>query len=166
MRAPEASFVAAITHAPNGHPVGLVTGSRSRDGMQLDGLVSENEWWPSGDIYRAMLDALEPAIATEETVELWGKPAQLWHEEIASSRGFQPLRALHQLRCTLPVSVEPVPTRLFNLPGLVGRSEMLPRCSNNLTTFMTSWLSHDVSASPIWYSSVRQSRFHSRMGTI
>ncbi len=114
MRDPNSSFVAAITKAPNGHPVGLVTGSRGRDGMQLDGLVSDNEWWPSRDVFSALLDALGPHLEPEPSIELWGKPAQPWHDEVATELGYEHLRALHQLRCSLPVQAESVATRAFD----------------------------------------------------
>ncbi len=123
MREPDASFVAAMMRAPDGHPVGLVTGSRSRSAFQLDALVSENQWHAGDEVFSTLLDALSDHVdalfhdASVPRVELWGKPARPWHEKVASSRGFAPLRALHQMRCRLPVHASPIDTRPFR-PGI------------------------------------------------
>ncbi len=113
---PGSGFLAALGRAENGHPIGLVAGSRGRDHLQLDALVSDNDNWPNGQVLDTLLDALAPMMDDAPSVELWGKPAQPWHDEVAIRRGFEPVRALHQMRCPLPVSSPSIETRPF-VPG-------------------------------------------------
>ncbi len=56
--------------------------------------------------------------AGAQQVELWGHPARPWHQTLADEQGLVEQRALHQLRCPLPVAVpvDPIPTRPFR-PG-------------------------------------------------
>lgn len=57
------------------------------------------------DLLNALASSLnDPAI---EAIELWAHPETPWHYAVADSNGFAPLRALHQLRCALPVSPDP-----------------------------------------------------------
>ncbi len=67
-----------------------------------------------------LLTALLPRIEASgaDTVELWGNPARPWHRRLAERNGLVEARALHQLRCRLPVDVgvEPVESRPFR-PG-------------------------------------------------
>ncbi len=113
---PGPDLVAAIAVDGDG-PIGLVGGSLDRGRLQLDALVVAHRSEP-GRLLDRLLDAVEPAIAASpaHTVELWARPAEPWHELVAEQRGFTELRALHQLRCSLPVDAPSLPTRAFE-PG-------------------------------------------------
>ena len=101
-------------------PIGFLGGAMDRDRLQLDALIVES--WSEGIqapmLMAAMYQALSPTIATSgaKTVELWGKPAESWHRSLAEREGFDELRALHQLRCTLPLDGPILDTRPF-VPG-------------------------------------------------
>lgn len=102
--------------------VGLLGGTLDRGRLQLAGLLVEGDHSPTSvdAIADRLWDALIPAIeqAGTSTVELWAHPARPWHERLAARHGFSELRALHQLRCPLPieVGVDPVASRPFR-PG-------------------------------------------------
>jgi mycothiol synthase len=121
---PGPSFIGAFATQAD-EPVGFLGGSIDRGRLQLDGLIVEadhrridqdpiDQDGVAGALYRSLLPMIDRAGA--EVVELWGKPAQPWHQRLADANGFTPLRSLHQLRCSLPVAAEPIPSRSF-VPG-------------------------------------------------
>lgn len=114
---PGPTLLAALAVSPDG-PVGYLGGTMDDGVLRLDCLVSPGHG-PELEIATALYRALEPSIGRTgiESVELWGKPAQPWHEALAEANGFQQLRSLHQLRCPLPVEASPIESRPFR-PGL------------------------------------------------
>lgn len=118
-------FVAALASLDD-RPIGCVAGQIGSGGrLQLDALVA-----PAGNgatvnpatILWSMLDALRPHLdgSTEAggadrppEVELWAKPARPWHADVAERLGLRERRALHQMRCSLPVAADPLPTRAY-----------------------------------------------------
>ena len=115
---PPDDLVAAIALAGE-EPIGFLGGGLDRGRLQLDGLIVEG--WSEGIqapmLMAAMYQALGPTIASSgaTTLELWGKPAESWHRSLADREGFDELRALHQLRCTLPLDAPTLDTRAFVL---------------------------------------------------
>lgn len=120
-----------------GRGAGYLGGATSRGRLQLDGLLVEPPGPPgtddtagadgspdagtddtAADRAEALWLALGPAVLASDAtvVELWGRPARPWHEALARRQGLTEARALHQLRCPLPVEVEVLPTRPF-VPG-------------------------------------------------
>jgi mycothiol synthase len=116
---PPGDLVAAIALAGE-TPIGFLGGGLDRDRLQLDALIVKS--WSEGIqapmLMAAMYQALSPTIAASgaKTVELWGKPAESWHRSLAEREGFDELRALHQLRCALPLDGPVLETRSF-VPG-------------------------------------------------
>ncbi len=129
----QAAFLGALAWWSD-EPVGFVGGQLGTgDRPQLDALVATDAIGgdqAAGTLLSSMLDALRPhlvdllggdhgdAAARAPTdrvaeVELWAKPARPWHAEVAAARGMRELRALHQMRCPLPVAAEPLPTRAY-----------------------------------------------------
>jgi mycothiol synthase len=115
--------LAAVVELIDGRPTGYLGGTVSRDRLQLDGLLVEpsdeaTTGSPVSERADALWRALDPAIvsAGAGAVELWGRPARPWHQALAERQGLTEARALHQLRCSLPVEVDAVPTRPF-VPG-------------------------------------------------
>lgn len=113
------NLVLAVAEADD-KPIAFLGGGLDRGRLQLDGLMAEQ--WAAGSegpmlalaLYRSLdrsLDAL-----TADSIELWGKPARPWHRVVAEHHGFDELRALHQMRCELPVTSPPLVTRGF-VPG-------------------------------------------------
>jgi mycothiol synthase len=104
--------------------VGYLGGGVSRGRFQLDGLID-----PTVDSVDSVADdllaAIEPGVVASgaDRLELWGRPAQPWHDDLARRHGLAPLRSLHQMRCPLPIrNLAPLPTRAYrpsDLPGLV-----------------------------------------------
>ncbi|MEM7325499.1 MAG: mycothiol synthase [Actinomycetota bacterium] len=113
-------LVLAIAEDGNG-PMAFLGGGVDRGRLQLDGLLSSDRATASDGpmLALALYRALEPsfAAAAADTIELWGKPAAPWHRAIADHHGFDELRALHQMRCALPVDTPPVDSRAF-VPGV------------------------------------------------
>ena len=112
-------FLAALATL-DGQPVGFAGGGGDGDGpRQLDVLVAAGPVPApdrAGDLCEAMLDALvDHLLSGGDTgeLEVWAKPALPWHERVAAERGMRPHRALHQMRCSLPVDAEPVATRSY-----------------------------------------------------
>ena len=119
---PPGGLLVAIEETPDG-PTGLLAGAIDRGRLQLDGLLAEDSGAAGRPIEAravSMWQALEPAITASgaDAIELWGRPALPWHQALADEEGLTELRALHQLRCPLPVEVEvrTIPTRPFR-PG-------------------------------------------------
>jgi mycothiol synthase len=86
---------------------------------QLDALVAPGPAAPD-DVLDTLLTAVAPTLddLATERVELWAKPAQPWHTAIAQRRSLTEIRALHQMRCPLPVEIDPVPTRSYTAADL------------------------------------------------
>ena len=112
-------FLAAVAMIGE-HPIGYLGGGIDRERQQLDGLIVES--WASGVngpmLMAALFHALEPSLrrTNATSVELWGKPAQSWHRSLADREGFSEVRALHQLRCALPLAA-----------GVVGANTIVTR---------------------------------------
>ena len=110
-------FVAALASL-DGEPVGYVAGQVGGTGrLQLDWLVVDPVQTglaldPAATLW-AMLRALQPHLDKSTDVELWAKPARPWHAQVAERLALVELRALHQMRCSLPVSADPLPTRAY-----------------------------------------------------
>lgn len=116
---PPPGLVAAIAES-GGQPIAYLGGSVDRERLRLDGLiVSSRSAGADGPMLLAALyHALGPSIAASKAknVELWGKPAEPWHRSLAEREGFDELRSLHQLRCSLPLDGPVLATRPF-VPG-------------------------------------------------
>ncbi len=107
--------------APGDHEhelVGFLGGGVNRGRLQLDGVLD-----PTVDdadqVADRLLAALQPALngTVADRLEVWGRPAQPWHEALADRHGLAPVRALHQMRCPLPApGVGPLPSRPYQ-PG-------------------------------------------------
>lgn len=116
---PDENLIAAIALADD-EPIAYLGGAIDRGRLQLDALIARSR--ASGAegpmLLSALYGALAPSIQASkaETVELWAKPAESWHRAVADREGFNELRSLHQLRCTLPLSVPVLDTRPF-VPG-------------------------------------------------
>ncbi len=115
---PPADLIAAIALVDD-EAIGYLGGGLDRGRLQLDGLIV-GSWSQGGQaamLMAAMYQALGPSIASSgaDTIELWGKPADSWHRSLADREGFDELRALHQLRCVLPLDVPTLDTRPFVL---------------------------------------------------
>lgn len=114
--------LAWVGHRPVGYVGGAIDGSR----LDLDALIAPED--ATGVDPTVVLASLLDAVVGSETaggdgspspvtvVELWGRPAQPWHHAVATGHRMREHRALHQMRCPLPVDIEPVPTRPFE-PG-------------------------------------------------
>jgi mycothiol synthase len=108
-----AGFGAALATVGS-DPVGFLGGSVTRSRLQLDGLIDPRLADPD-DVLARLYDALRPTIGATGArwLELWGRPARPWHESLAHREQMAPFRALHQMRCPLPLAVDPVPTRSY-----------------------------------------------------
>jgi mycothiol synthase len=86
--------------------------------LALEAVVAPGGDWDEAQVLDAMLRALLPCAAGTGARELvlWGRPARPYHEAVALAHDLAPYRALHQLRCPLPVAAEALPTRPF-VPG-------------------------------------------------
>lgn len=116
---PSDDLVAALATTDD-QPIGYLGGTVDRGRLQLDGLIGADRT-AGGEgsmLMAALYHAIGPSAANSgaDTVELWGKPAQSWHRSLAEREGFDELRALHQLRCSLPVDGPTLSTRPF-VPG-------------------------------------------------
>lgn len=116
---PPSGLVLAIAESGD-EPIGFLGGGVDRGRLQLDGLMIDQ--WASGSegsmLALAMYRALDQSFMSSDakSIELWAKPTQPWHRVVAEHHGFSELRALHQMRCPLPVGSDPLPTRSF-VPG-------------------------------------------------
>ncbi len=112
-------FAGVVALSEVGHPIGYLGGLLDDGRIQLDALVSDHGGHASDDVLDRMMRFLdEPGrLPPDTTIEIWGKPAFEWHDQVASDHGFVPLRALHQMRVPLPVDVAPLPSRAF-VPGV------------------------------------------------
>ncbi|MFV0258771.1 MAG: mycothiol synthase [Acidimicrobiales bacterium] len=99
--------------------IGWLVGGPDRTRLRLDALVDPA---PGGSpaagaaVLGALVAAVEPLVhASGSTeVEVWGRPAASWFGTVLGEVGYKPIRALHQMRCRLPVTVDPLPTRAFD----------------------------------------------------
>lgn len=122
-----AGFLAVVASI-DGRPVGYLGGDNGADGrLQLDALVDESSLGDEADhaaatLLNSMLDEIERnrGEASGPSVELWGRPARPWHHSVASTRGLTELRALHQMRCRLPVEAEALESRAYESGDLEG----------------------------------------------
>ncbi len=121
--APPADLVAALARV-DGVPAAFLGGGVHRGRLQLDALaVDDIDEHPPESLVDGLFEHLGDGIAASgaEIVELWGRPALPWHGGLADRRGMTELRALHQMRCSLPVGDElagrPLPDRPFR-PGV------------------------------------------------
>lgn len=103
------------------HVVATVSGSPSRGRLQLDVMGRWPEWPEDrSDPVPSRVDAAAALVGQCLTLsehapgsdrwrpEIWAKPVQPWHLELARRLAMTSHRALHQLRCPLPV-VPPTP---------------------------------------------------------
>lgn len=120
VRSPDTRFHGVVAIA-DGHPVGYLGGSVENGRLALDSLVADHGGSAPREVFDRLLARLcerevngaEVDRAGVDVVEIWGKPAHEWHEQVAVDHGFHELRSLHQMRCALPVGVDPLPTRAF-----------------------------------------------------
>ena len=108
-------------------PVGLVVGSLNDSVIQFDGLVVETAAGDAGVVLSELLALAIAATPDAGRVELWAKPATEAHVEAAVTNGLEPLRALHQMRCQLPVADTAATSRSFVWPD---DAESLLRVNN------------------------------------
>ncbi len=106
----------AVLASLGSDPVGYLGGGIGDAGRrQLDALIDASALnggaTEAQDLLKTMLDQISASAADDAAVELWGRPARPWHAEVADTIGLQEFRALHQMRCHLPVSAEPLESR-------------------------------------------------------
>lgn len=134
---PPDGLVAAFEVDGDGRATGYIGGAVDRGRLQLDGLLAEvpdigstaenrdgtGPAQPPGRRADRLWWSLEPTMTGSgaTSIELWGRPARPWHEALATSQTMTEVRALHQLRCRLPIGIE-LP-RLDDRPFVPGRDE-------------------------------------------
>jgi mycothiol synthase len=104
----------AVAMIDGGDLVGLVSGSIRTDVTQLDSMIAGDGPDPER-VLASLVEVIEEVAAevASSRVELWARPAMPWHQALADARSLPEVRTLHQMRCSLPVAVDPVPTRAF-----------------------------------------------------
>ena len=108
---------AGVVATGGGHPIGYLGGIAIGDTLHLEALVADHHGQVPAAVLESMLDQVRTdPLAERSHLEIWGKPAMPWHTAMAESNGMREVRALHQMRCPLPVVVEALPTRGF-VPG-------------------------------------------------
>jgi mycothiol synthase len=113
-----ANRFAGVVANGGGHPIGFLGGVADGDTLFLEALVADHHQRRPTAVLDAMLDrVLDHQVAEGRRIEIWGKPSMPWHEEAARDHGLVLVRSLHQMRCPLPVPVNPLPTRPF-VPGV------------------------------------------------
>lgn len=114
--APE--LFAGVVATGGGHPIGFLGGLANNDTLYLEALVADHHRGSQTALLEEMFERVRLLpLAMESEIEMWGKPAMPWHEEVAVRQGLREVRALHQMRCPLPVEIDPLPTRGFR-PGM------------------------------------------------
>lgn len=110
----DAEAAAGATGGRDHELVGFLGGGVNRGRLQLDGVLDPTVG-DADQVADRLLAALQPAVAGSEAdrLEVWGRPAQPWHESLAGRHGLTPVRALHQMRCPLPVTADVLPSRPF-----------------------------------------------------
>lgn len=106
-------LVAAVARSDGGL-VGLITTAVDGGRIDLDLLV-DPAVDDRADVGRRLVAAALAALPDVDrpTVQLWARPRQRWHDELARSLEARPTRVLHQMRAPLPVEVEPLVTRPY-----------------------------------------------------
>ncbi len=108
---------AGVVATGGGHPIGYLGGIAVDDTLHLEALVADHHDQKPEAVLSAMLDRVRAhPLAERSILEVWGKPAMPWHVAVAKTNGLREVRALHQMRCPLPVVVKALPTRAF-VPG-------------------------------------------------
>jgi len=108
---------AGVVATGGGHPIGYLGGLAVGPTLHLEALVADHHQQNSVAVLDAMFDRVRSnAAAPPDEIVVWGKPAMPWHEALAEAHGMHQVRALHQMRCPLPVVIDPLPTRAF-VPG-------------------------------------------------
>ncbi len=92
----------------------LVTGPVVEGRAELDALVAPDLADPAAVLTDAVR-ALEPGLVARgaTAVQLWARPRTEGHEAAARALGAEPSRGLHQMRCRLPVDIEPLASRAY-----------------------------------------------------
>ncbi|MBO0730014.1 MAG: mycothiol synthase [Acidimicrobiaceae bacterium] len=106
------------------HPVGYAQVSRGRESWGMEFVVDPHHRTPRNTVGIDLVTKAAKLIASEGGghVHLWVSQPRAEHQQIASSIGLVPGRALYQMRRPLPVEPEvvgdalPLPTRAFQ-PG-------------------------------------------------
>lgn len=116
----------AVVASIDDQAIGYLGGGTGPDGrIQLDALIDDSSLDGSdapAELLDAMLTELEGAGGPDPApdIELWGRPARPWHASVASRRNLTELRALHQMRCHLPVEAAPIESRAYEVDDLEG----------------------------------------------
>lgn len=100
--------LATVGNRVVGYLGGPIEGGRA----ELDALIDPELDDPVDlldDLVLALADELHAAGAA--TSQIWGRPALPAHAELARRHGAAETRALHQMRCHLPVDIEPIESR-------------------------------------------------------
>lgn len=109
---------AGVVATGDGHPIGFLGGLADDNTLHLEALVADHHQRNPTAVLEAMLEQVRSQpVAAHADIEVWGKPAMPWHEEVAVNHGLREVRALHQMRCPLPVQIDALPTRSFR-PGV------------------------------------------------
>ena len=109
---------AGVVATGGGHPIGYLGGIAIGDTLHLEALVADHHRQAQTAVLQSMIDEVRAnPLAERSHLEVWGKPAMPWHTAVAERNGMREVRALHQMRCPLPVVVDPLPTRAF-VPGV------------------------------------------------
>lgn len=111
------AFVGVVATG-SGHPIGYLGGIAVGETLHLEALVADHHQETPSAVLGAMLDQVrQHPLAQRSHLEVWGKPAMPWHSSVAETHGMREVRALHQMRCPLPVVLDALPTRPF-VPGV------------------------------------------------
>lgn len=109
---------AGVVATGGGHPIGYLGGIALGETLHLEALVADHHGQAPAEVLEAMLDRVRShPLAERSHLEVWGKPAMPWHADMAETNGMREVRALHQMRCPLPVVLDALPTRAF-VPGV------------------------------------------------
>ncbi len=119
---------AGVVASGGGHPIGYLGGLAVDNTLYLEALVADHHSRNQTAVLDAMLRRVQDQdLAKGRKLEIWGKPAMSWHDEVAADHGLVQVRALHQMRCPLPPVIEGLPTRAFE-PGI--DDDMLRQLNN------------------------------------
>lgn len=93
--------------------VGYLGGPVERGTAELDAIIE-----PDADDPAQILDKLfgiltDDLRAGAARAQLWGRPSLPWHAAVAQERGGSQTRALHQMRCRLPVDIRAIESRAY-----------------------------------------------------
>lgn len=92
--------------------LGYIGGPIDQGRAELDAIVDPQSDDPSL-VLDALLDALMPELKVAGAIaaQVWGRPSRPWHESVAEGRSGTQSRALHQMRCRLPVEIPAIDSR-------------------------------------------------------